>query len=417
MQFDFPEYLQSAHALLEAGEYTQACSELKLLHRSKPDNIHLLSMLAYAHMEINQPTIAENYLRQAIGLKTQSDWAYYTEAQELFQKGRVYQARQAALRAISANPKQTQYFAFAGQVELSLGNAGEATKLAMRGLELEPDNLACENVRILALEIEQDVTAAKEAYETLIARMPNHAPSFAHYGWFLLRWRRWNEAMDNFRTALSIDLRNVTAAEGLIEGFKNRYWPLRMITEFLRLFVPSSMTKIGVMLGIGWFGYLVLFLAWERQGIGAISNVLALVYSLYVYFSLAGEDLTNLLPMLFREGRAILANHLKVVSSLILGIPGLGFAILLLGRELDHTVMQVFGISLMLSIFAVLSAVFRVDRLVRAASAASLVALCIPFVLSVIQPGHYADWKTFIPLWGLVFTAHTLFALIRKDRL
>ncbi len=112
--------------------------------------------------------------------------SYLTEAQNLFEAGKLTQSIQAYEQAISAKPNDpTSYIALA-EVQVFAGDYKDAQASAETALLLDPNNTMAHSMRAWALDFQGNTLDAENSIKTALQIDPNNAVAHAFYAEILV---------------------------------------------------------------------------------------------------------------------------------------------------------------------------------------------------------------------------------------
>src|SRR5438105_15512440 len=114
------------------------------------------------------------------------DFAHYAMARVLFDRNRSKEAMSAILEAIRLDSFQPQYFGLMASIHLHECEWAQALAAAERGLQLDPENVSCTNLRAMALVKLGRKMEAGASIAAALSKNPDNSVTHANNGWRLL---------------------------------------------------------------------------------------------------------------------------------------------------------------------------------------------------------------------------------------
>ncbi len=185
------------------------------------------------------------------------------------------------------------------------------------GLEADPEDAQCANLRSLALTKLGRRSEAAETMAELLRQTPEDDFTHANEGWRQLHLRKPYPAMEHFREALRLNPENGWARQGIIEAMKARNFIYRwMLSFFLWINGFSPRVQLALMLGL-MFGQNILSSVLNAiPALAPITPFVALAYILFVWMTWSSSMLFNLALMTSSFGRLALAPRQKLEALL-----------------------------------------------------------------------------------------------------
>jgi tetratricopeptide (TPR) repeat protein len=112
--------------------------------------------------------------------------SYLTQAQELFNDGKLLQAIDVYHQAITVNPNDASIYVALAQTQIFAGNYDQALASAENALLLSPDNSMAHAVRAWALDFEGKPLEAEASIKRALELDPNNAVAHAYYAEILV---------------------------------------------------------------------------------------------------------------------------------------------------------------------------------------------------------------------------------------
>jgi len=205
--------------LLAVGQVTRARQVALDQISADPEDPRSYVSLARVHLQSGEKDAAVGAAEQAIRLAPEWPAVWRVHATALFSKGQFSGAERSLLEAIRLDPDDGSLFQMYARVLSICGRPKEALEWAERALELDPDDETAHH--LFAALLHQVHPSKWKVSEDLARRAvslnPQDADSFAVLGAILVARRRFDEAEQHFRTALSLEPANRLALEGLAQ--------------------------------------------------------------------------------------------------------------------------------------------------------------------------------------------------------
>ncbi|HTF82177.1 MAG TPA: tetratricopeptide repeat protein [Cytophagales bacterium] len=213
-----------AQILLEQGRYREAEKELGIALGLDPNNAEIYNDLSICRAEAKDFDKAIELVQNAIALDPENPDYLYGYSRVLYLCNRSKEAREKIHDAIAIFPFSPEYFNLAGRIEFDESNYAQSLSYANKGLEIDPENINCLNLRSSSLV---KLNRKEEAFMTIQDALyfdPENAYTHANLGWSTLEKGSAKEALVHFRNALKIEPNNNWAKSGMVEAMKGRYW-------------------------------------------------------------------------------------------------------------------------------------------------------------------------------------------------
>ena len=309
-------HLQRALHLIEQSRHDLAEPELRRRVAEEPNDPLAHALLALCLSRAGKPDAATAEAQAAIGLAPNMAFAHYVLAGVLEDRDRPDAAAPAA-PAPSRPPPPAAHPPPRG----APGRRGPrrwpaALAAAEAALAIDPQHVAANNLRAMALVKLGRPDEAGETIAAALAREPENAVTHANQGWALLHRGEFARALEHFREALRLDPTQEWARAGLVEALKARY-PVYgpLLRYFLWMSTLSRKAQWGVVLG-GLIGFRVLrAAAAANPALGPWVTPLLVLYGLFVFLTWTADPLFTLLLRLNRFGRYALSAEERAAST------------------------------------------------------------------------------------------------------
>jgi tetratricopeptide (TPR) repeat protein len=320
---------QRALVLLEQRRYDLAEEELRRAIAAAPDDGYLHALLADCLCERGDYRAATAEAEQAIHLEPELPEGHAVLSRTLLRRNHFAEAERAIQEALRLEPLEPRYCAQLAAVHLERRDWEAGLAAAERGLESDPEHIACNNLRAMALVQLGRRDEAGLTMASTLARGPEVAFSHANQGWACLHDGRRQQALEHFREALRLDPTLDFARAGMVEAMKAKNF---IYALFLRYFLfmgrLSGRAQWAIILG-GYFGYRLLSgIAREQPDLAPWLTPFLLLYAVFALMTWIAAPLFNLLLRLDRHGRYALSRDEVVASNWIGGLIAAGLALL-----------------------------------------------------------------------------------------
>ncbi len=166
----------------------------------------LVLLFGYYFDQVYLPTQPNPFLPTPT--PTRSPESLVTEAQALFNDGKLFPAIEAYQAAVSAAPQDSTYYVALARVQVFAGQYEEAQSNAENALLLNPNNAMAHAVRAWALNFQEDKNAeALSSINQALQLDPNNAIAHAYNVEILINsgFDSYTKAIDESRVALALD--------------------------------------------------------------------------------------------------------------------------------------------------------------------------------------------------------------------
>jgi len=138
---------------------------------------------------------------------TRSPESFLTEAQALYDEGKLLPAIEAYQAAINASPQDSTLYVALARVQVFAGQYEEAEKNAKNALLLNPNNALAHGVLAWALDFQGKSGEAQSSIEEALRLDPNNAVVHAYYVEVLVStgFEGYEKAAEESRVALALD--------------------------------------------------------------------------------------------------------------------------------------------------------------------------------------------------------------------
>lgn len=308
-------FVQRGLLLYEQSRYELAENELRQALGIDSQDAYAHALLGLCLSKREQFKEATEEAQQAIHLAPDFPFAHYAHASILHERNRDDEALPVINEALRLDASNPSYFALLSAIQLNERNWPAALQAAEQGLRLDSEHTGCTNLRAIALVKLGRKSEAGLTIDAALARNPDNSLTHANQGWTLLEKGEPKKALEHFREALRLDPDNTWAQHGIVEALKARNFIYAvMLKYFLFMGRLSRRAQWGVVLG-AYFGF---------QALNAVGKAhpdwqawilpIEIVYVSFVLMTWIADPLFNLLLRLSRFGRLALSRE-KIVAS------------------------------------------------------------------------------------------------------
>src|SRR5262245_41372363 len=400
-------HLQRALVLLQQNRPDLAEPELRQALAVDPDEAFAHSLLANCLCERDQLPEATDEAKRAIALAPDLPFGHSALAHALLRRSYRDDAREAIAEAIRLDAFNANYFGQLAGIEFARRDWPATLEAAETGLRLEPDNIACNNFRAMALVQLGRRAEAGQAMGSLLALDPENAFSHANQGWALLHEGQSAKALEHFREALRLEPGMDYARRGLVEALKARNPIYSLVLRyFLFMNRLSLRTQWLIILG-GVFGMQALdSVAKQNPPLEPFILVVRIVYIIFVLMTWISSPLFNLLLFANQQGRNALSKTQKREALLVGSLVGIALTALAAWAITGEILAEVAAICTGLFIIPV-SGIYKVPRgwprVVMVLYSAGLLMVLLGMCVAMLFGTGGAFAQIFI--WGCVGAA------------
>jgi Tfp pilus assembly protein PilF len=311
-------FLQRAQMLIQQSRFELAETELRQALVDDPDNSLAHAFLAICQVEAKQYNEATETIKTAIGLEPDSAFNFYVASTISDARNQFKKAESEILHAISMDHSEPEYFAQLAGLKLQQKKWQAGLEAAETGLEMDPEDVRCMNLRAMALVNLGKKSEAGATIQTALEKSPEDAHSHANMGWSLLERKQPKDAMPHFREALRLEPNMEWARRGIIESMKSQYFIYRMILSwFLWTSKLEGRTVMFVLIG-GYFGVNAASrMAENNPALQPFLYPLIIAYVGFVILTWVSVPMFNLLLRFNKFGRLVLSKQEKRISTLV----------------------------------------------------------------------------------------------------
>lgn len=314
---------EQGRALYSLRRYPEAEKMLRqaLAHDPRHARSHAylaLSLLAQSSSASPKPAKLRDALdeaRRAVAAGPADEFPFFVLAWACLANRREADALKAAQDGLRINPQSAWGYVIYGQVHLRRREWEKALQASTYGLGLDPSQTELLNQRAYALIMLARLEEARQAVELALAWDPSSDEAHLNHGWLALFEGDHPAALAHFREALRLDPLSEAARIGFIQALKSRnvlyrllvrysLWSSRLThSESLAFVVLLASLDRGLRLFAGYF-----------PPFWAVYIPLALLYSIFIFFSWISDSLFYLLMRFDRNGRLLL-NRDEIAAS------------------------------------------------------------------------------------------------------
>lgn len=334
--------------LLKQGRIDRAEEELRLYLADHPDSDFAHAQLALCLTQTERHQEAHQEAQTAIGLAPDNPIAHYVHSVVLMQANCLPEAEAAIREAINLDQSSSMFFAQLAQVQLARQAWQPALDAAENGLEIDPTDDDCANLRSIALIRLGRRTEATDTLRGALERDPDDAGTHANLGWSLIEQARYQDAMIHFREALRLEPNLEHARQGIITALRAQHFLYRPLLRYF-LWAQKLNDRFAIVLMIG--AYLLFRLltdvAQRNPQWAPFIFPLLIAYVVFAVSSWLGNPLFNLVLFTNKFGRLALSNEERWTSLLVAG--SLTISLLLLAASIVSPVCLFSSVGMLLA--------------------------------------------------------------------
>lgn len=310
--------LQKAQLYFNQQRYPEAEREVRQHLSEQPDNVYGLYLLANVLSAKKQHEEALEINSSARGFSPNDDELIAQRAIILYRLDREPEAIKEIETAIELNPVAAAYRGILGELKLTTKKYEEALAAANAGLNLDPEDTFCLNVRARALVKLEKADDALDTIATSLEQQPENSYTHANLGWSKLETGRAQEAQEHFAEALRLQPNFEYAQQGMVEAIKAKNFFYR---QFLRyVFWMNRMTaqyQWAFIIGI-YVGYRVVSnIAEKNPDLAPFLNPILYTYIAFALSTWFFEPISNLFLFLHPYGKYLLKSKAKISARLV----------------------------------------------------------------------------------------------------
>ena len=325
-------HFQRGAILLQQQRHDLAEQEFRQALFDAPHNELAHAMLALCLRQLDRPAEGAAEARAAIGLNPELALGHYALALNLLDQKQRPAALTACREAVRLDPHDADFHAAEAAIELTSEHFREALAAADRALACHPKHTPSLNLRAMALRHLGRSGEAQVASGQVLAEAPEDALAHAVHAWNYLERGRVADALTHFAEALRLDPNDDFARRGMIEALKARYRVYRWFFAF-RVWMARLGSRLQWVFIIGLLVFMRAASAAGRANpaFKRPAQVVVGLYLLFVFFSWAGEPLSDFLLRLNRFGRQALNRYETWTANAVGGCLLLAIASALVG--------------------------------------------------------------------------------------
>ncbi len=212
-------------------------SKWSMNKRRKPFNyFKIISLVALIGFVMYFGVVIGPQVQSSMGptpTATRDPESYVTEADQLFEQGKLPQAIQAYEQAIGARPNDASIYISMARIQVWTGKAKDAQLNAENALLLNPNNSMAHAVRGWALEAQKDFLASEISIKRALELDPNNALAHAYYSELLAdEYLNGTGPFDSIDKAAEESRVALTLAPGMMETHRARGYVLEVTGNY-----------------------------------------------------------------------------------------------------------------------------------------------------------------------------------------
>lgn len=313
------------------NRYEDARREFTKALATDPDDHISYAYLALIHGELKEFKLGREMAQKAISLSPEDDFGYYALAHVEFDWENLQRAETAIRQAIEINPYDGTYYALLAVILGRFDRWKAALEVAETGLQYDPENVNCQQVRAHALSFAGKAADAVTSAQKTVSNDPESPYAHATLGWVYLRKGDHKSAIEHFTQSLRLDPGQPHAQEGLLHALRARFPLYRWMLQFSAWHAQfSGAARFAIVIGIMVIPRAARGMAAANPQLKFILIPLAILVSSFIWFSWIAEPVTNITLLAHPLGQLAL-NPRDRREATVLGFFLIGTVLLLLG--------------------------------------------------------------------------------------
>lgn len=313
------QHFTRALALFNRSRPDLAQRELRQALVEEPSHVEAHALLSLCLTDEEKFDEATREAHEAVLHGPEQPLGHYALAYAMKHRNRLREARTAIEEAMRLDPYDVSHFALLSGIEFAARDWTKALAAAEQGLEIDPENDGCANLRALALVQLGRRSEAGATLDKQLGNDPENAVTHANKGWMCLHSRATGKALEHFGQALCIDPTLESAHMGLVEALKARNIIYRfLLGYFLWVSRLSRKAQWTVIVG-GYFGVRIIS-SLNRQNPELSPYLTPLIwgYGAFALLTWFGDPLFTSLLRLNRMGRLALSAQSRRTSNVFI---------------------------------------------------------------------------------------------------
>ena len=311
-------HLTRGNLLFHQSRHQQAVDEYRRHLLEEPNDPEGHAHLALCLAELRQLDAATEHAEQAIGLAPDVGFPQFVLARVMSLRNRIPEAKSAIDAAIALEPHVPMFFYLRGRIHGEQHDWKAALADADAGLEIDPEDTECLNLRAQSLMKLGRRLEAGESLDEALRQEPDNAFTHATRGWSLLEQRQTKPALEHFREALRLEPDFEWARAGVVEAMKARHFVYRIFLGYMFWMARlPPRVQWGVIIG----GYVVIRMlggvAERNPGWGIWLLPVIMLYVAFALLTWLAQPIFNLLLRVSRFGRMALSKEQRWGADLI----------------------------------------------------------------------------------------------------
>lgn len=304
--------------LIQQRRFDRAIEEFRQAILQQPDNARSHAWLAYSLSESTQHQEANTESQLAIGMAPEDSVCHYVRSSVLSEANCYPEAEAAIRQAIDLHSGEAEYYGQLAVIQIRQQKWTEGLEFAELGLQLDPENHTCMNMRSIALVKLGRSGEAAGALESALEREPEDEWVHANLGWALVEQGRYDQALNHFQEALRVNHELEHARLGVITCLKAKSVIYRPVLNYF-LWVQKLKTKYAWMFIIGLLVGVRMLNGWRRTNpeMAPFLTVVLYAYFAFVLSQWLSDPLGDLALLTSRFGRLALSDEQKKTARLV----------------------------------------------------------------------------------------------------
>jgi Tfp pilus assembly protein PilF len=240
MQEDIEKLLARAHGFFELGRYQAALSEVQKVLAQDPNHYEGQFLFCRCLHEMPDVTESLEQSKQLVGTYPEDDIAHQYLAIASYNYGDLLLAESEILESIRINPFEVNHFSILSTILWVKDEWQRSLDTANQGLELDPENLDCLNLRIQCLVRLRQFKEVESSIKNILLKSPDYWYSHSTVGASYLIAGRPTKAKTHLKKALQLEPTQKSVLDLLREAIKEEVFIYRKFLNAVYSFATKS---------------------------------------------------------------------------------------------------------------------------------------------------------------------------------
>ncbi|RZS93272.1 tetratricopeptide repeat protein [Aquimarina brevivitae] len=336
---------ERGYQLFQVQKFDAAIEYLQQALQQDPDHYGAKSLLVSCYIEKEDFARANTLNDSLLAIYPNDDELFYKRAIIAAASDKEALSKQSIDEAIRLNPYYSGYFGFKAHLHLISKDYALALGLANKGLELDPNDVFCLNIRAQALTKLNRTDEANDTIQNTLYQDPEGSFSHANVGWIALEQGNHKKALNHFKESLHNDPTNAYAQEGMQEAIKAKNFVYRTYLKYAFWMAnKSSKSQWGFIIGL-FIVYRILAKVLASSGNENLAYLVIVPYMLFVVGGWIMEPMSNMILRFHSYGKYLLSKNQKASGTIFFILLVLGTIASVLYGIYDNTLILLIAIA------------------------------------------------------------------------